>query len=614
MSFFNFLALLGGLALFLYGMELLGEGLSKVTGGRFEKILEKLTDNPVKAVILGAGVTAIIQSSSATTVMVVGLVNSGMMVLNQAVGVIMGANVGTTITSWVLSLAGIESSNFFIKLLKPTSFSPVIAIIGVVLMLFSKKEKKQSIGRIMIGFAILMYGMENMSDAVKPLADIPEFQNLFIMFENPILGMLVGVVLTSVVQSSSASVGILQALCTTGFVKFASAVPIIMGQNIGTCITALISSVGAGKNGRRAAIIHLYFNLIGTIIFMIAFYSLNYILKFSFMNTATTPVGIAIVHSIFNVSATIILLPFSKLLVKLAEITIKDKGEDEESIQEKGKLQKNLKLLDDLFLERPSFAMEQCNIVVGAMSELSKKCLFRAIDCIEHYTEEKFEKVRQMEKDTDTYDDSIGTYLVKLSTKDLPDKQRKYMNTLFHIIGYFERISDHAYNIVQCAKSMNEKQLSLSDLAVNELEVYSKAVKDIVNNSFESFQKKDIEMAKKIEPLEEVIDYLSDELKDRHIMRLTNKQCSVEVGFLWSDLIKDFERIADYCSNIAITVLEIDEDNMNMHEYVNKLKKGENIDFLTQFNIYKQEYLLPELQLPTSKINAILDHKKFDFE
>ena len=614
MSFFNFLALLGGLALFLYGMELLGEGLSKVTGGRFEKILEKLTDNPIKAVVLGAGVTGIIQSSSATTVMVVGLVNSGMMVLNQAVGVIMGANIGTTITSWILSLAGIESNNFFIKLLKPTSFSPVIAIIGVALILFSKKEKKQSIGRIMIGFAILMYGMENMSDAVKPLADIPEFQNLFVMFENPILGMLVGVILTSIIQSSSASVGILQALCTTGFVKFASAVPIIMGQNIGTCITALISSVGAGKNGRRAAIIHLYFNLIGTIIFMIAFYSLNYLLKFSFMNTATTPVGIAIVHTVFNVSATIILLPFSKYLVKLAEFTIKDKAEDEESMEEKGKLQRNLKLLDDLFLERPSFAMEQCSIVVGAMSDLSKKCLFRAIDCIENYTKEKFEKVRQMEKDTDTYDDTIGTYLVKLSTKDLPDKQRKYMNTLFHIIGYFERISDHAYNIVQCAKSMNEKKLSLSDLAVNELEVYAKAVKDIVNNSFESFDKKDIEMAKKIEPLEEVIDDLSEELKDRHIMRLINKQCSVEMGFLWSDLIKDFERIADYCSNIAITVLEIDEDNMNMHEYVNKLKKGEDPDFLKQFNLYKQEYLLPEIQVPVSQINAILEHKKFDFE
>lgn len=613
MSFFDFLALLGGLALFLYGMELLGEGLSKVTGGKFEQILEKLTDNPVKAVILGAGVTAVIQSSSATTVMVVGLVNSGMMILEQAVGVIMGANVGTTITSWVLSLAGIESNNFFIKLLKPTSFSPVIAIIGVVLILFSKKEKKQSVGTIMVGFAILMYGMENMSGAVKPLADIPEFQKLFIMFENPILGMLVGVILTSVVQSSSASVGILQALCMTGFVKFASAVPIIMGQNIGTCITALLSSIGAGKNGRRAAIIHLYFNLIGTIIFMMGFYALNFFLKFKFMDTATTPFGIAIVHSAFNISATLILLPFSKLLLKLAVITIKDEDDDEETV-EKGILQKNLKLLDDIFLERPAFALEQCKLVVDAMSHLSKKCLFKSIDCITNYTDEKFEKVRQMEKDTDTYDDAIGTYLVKLSTKDLPDKSRKYINTLFHIIGYFERISDHAYNVAQSAKQMNDKDSKLSEVAIKELQVYINAVKDIVNMSFECFEMKDAEKARLIEPLEEVIDDLSDDLKDRHIKRLINKKCSVEVGFLWSDLIKDFERIADYCSNIAITVLEIDEDNMNMHEYIINLKKEKNAVFMEQFAKYKQDYLLPEQDDINPKIPAIIEQKKLGFE
>ncbi|MGP1411163.1 MAG: Na/Pi cotransporter family protein [Peptoanaerobacter stomatis] len=588
MTFFDFLSLIGGLALFLYGMEVLGEGLSKVAGGKLEKILEKLTSNPIKAVLLGAGVTAIVQSSSATTVMVIGLVNSNMIKLQQAVGVIMGANIGTTITSWILSLTGIKSDNFFITMLKPTSFSPIIALIGVCLVMFSSKERKKSIGSILIGFAILMYGMDAMSSSVEPLSEIPEFKNLFIMFQNPILGMIVGVVLTSIIQSSSASVGILQALCMTGLVPYASAVPIIMGQNIGTCVTALLSSIGTGKNGRRAALIHLYFNLIGTILFMIAFYTINSIVHFSFMQESATAVGIAVIHSAFNLTATIILLPFSNILLKLATTTIPE-TEDEENI-EVGKLQESLRLLDDLFLETPIFALDQCKIVVNSMSELTKKCLFKAIDSIGDCTESKYEKVKQLEKDSDTYDDAISAYLIKLSTKDLPDEDRKYINTLFHIIGNFERISDHAYNIVQSAKSMQDKGLYLSDIAKQELDVYTKAIRDIIEKTFLYCKNTDYEKSREIEPLEEVIDVLSEELKNRHIQRLIDNKCSVEVGFVWSDLITDFERIADHCSNIAITIVEVGENDLLAHTF----KKEKDEKFMSRFNAYKQEYILPE--------------------
>lgn len=588
MTFFDFLSLIGGLALFLYGMEILGEGLSKVAGGKLEKILEKLTSNPIKAVLLGAGVTAIVQSSSATTVMVIGLVNSNMIKLQQAVGVIMGANIGTTITSWILSLTGIKSDNFFITMLKPTSFSPIIALIGVCLVMFSSKERKKSIGSILIGFAILMYGMDAMSSSVEPLSEIPEFKNLFIMFQNPILGMIVGVVLTSIIQSSSASVGILQALCMTGLVPYASAVPIIMGQNIGTCVTALLSSIGTGKNGRRAALIHLYFNLIGTILFMVAFYSINSIVHFSFMQESATAVGIAVIHSAFNLTATIILLPFSNILLKLATTTIPE-TEDEENI-EAGKLQESLRLLDDLFLETPIFALDQCKIVVNSMSELTKKCLFKAIDSIGDCTESKYEKVKQLEKDSDTYDDAISAYLIKLSTKDLPDEDRKYINTLFHIIGNFERISDHAYNIVQSAKSMQDKGLYLSDIAKQELDVYTKAIRDIIEKTFLYCKNTDYEKSREIEPLEEVIDVLSEELKNRHIQRLIDNKCSVEVGFVWSDLITDFERIADHCSNIAITIVEVGENDLLAHTF----KKEKDEKFMSRFNAYKQEYILPE--------------------
>lgn len=588
MSFYNILSLIGGLALFLFGMEVLGDGLSKVTGGKFELLLEKLTSNLISAVILGAGVTAIIQSSSATTVMVVGLVNSSMINLNQAVGIIMGANIGTTITSWILSLSGIEGTNILIQMLKPENFSPIISIIGIGLIMFSKKEKNRSIGSIMVGFSVLMYGMDGMSNSVKPLADIPEFKNLFIMFKNPILGMIVGLVLTSIIQSSSASIGILQALSMTGLVPFASAIPIIMGQNIGTCVTALLSSIGASKNGRRAALMHLYFNLIGTIIFMIVFYAVHSVVDFPFMDLPAAPIEIAIVHSIFNVSATLILLPFSSLLVKLSTLTIPD-VKDEESI-EITKMQDSLRLLDDLFLERPAFALEQCKLVVNAMSELTKKCLFKSIDSIGNSNDEKYEKIRKYEKDTDRYDDEISKYLVKLSTKNLKDKDREYINTLFHIIGSFERISDHAYNIAQSAKALSDKNLELSELATKELEVYTSAIRNIIDKSFLYFQETDFVKAREIEPLEEVIDVMTDELKNRHIRRLTENKCSIEVGFIWSDMITDFERIADHCSNIAVAVVEIYDQSVSTHS----VKVDKNDKFMAKFNEYSKEYVLPE--------------------
>lgn len=590
MNFFNFLSLIGGLALFLYGMEVLGEGLSKLTGGKLEKILEKLTSNPIKAILLGAGVTAVIQSSSATTVMVVGLVNSSVMKLQQAVGVIMGANIGTTFTSWILSLTGIQSDSFFIQMIKPNNFSPIVAIIGVGMILFSKKERKRNIGKIMIGFAILMFGMESMSSSVEPLADIPEFRELFVMFENPILGMLVGLVLTSLIQSSSASVGILQALCMTGTVTFASAIPIILGQNIGTCVTAIISAIGVGKNGKRAACIHLYFNLLGTMLFLVVFYALNAIFKFSFMPHAATAVDIAIVHSTFNIFATICLFPLRGLLLKLATITIKI---DEEEDAEKTKFEKNIALLDELFLERPAFALEQCDHVVNAMAQLAKKCIFRSVEIVKNYTEENFEKIKSMEKDTDSYDDAISTYLVKLSTKDLADNNRKYINVLFHMIGHLERMTDHALNVAESAKSFNEKGMVLTPDAYKEIDVYGKAIQDIVDKSVHCLQDKDLDLAKDIEPLEELVDNLTKELKDRHIKRLTKNQCSVDAGFVWTDWMTDFERISDHCSNIALSVIETTKNDANMHEYIEHLKKEKNGLFMEKYNIYKEQYQLP---------------------
>lgn len=590
MDFFNVLTMLGGLALFLYGMHTMGEGLSKISGGRLEKILEKLTSNPFKAVALGAIVTAVIQSSSATTVMVVGFVNSGIMKLSQAIGIIMGANIGTTITSWILSLSGIESSNFFIKLLKPSSFAPMLALIGVAFIMFSKKEKKKDVGMILVGFGILMVGMDTMSGAVKPLADVPAFTNLFVMFTNPILGMIVGALLTAIIQSSSASVGILQALCATGSVSYAAAFPIIMGQNIGTCVTAIISSVGANKNARRAALVHLYFNVIGTVVFMVGFYAINAFVHFSFMENVAGAAGIALIHTIFNVVATLILLPFTKGLEKLAYLTIRE-DEDEKKLMAEAD---DFQVLDVRFLDSPAFAVAQCKSLTIKMAELSKSALFKSIELLSEYDENKAAEVEKLESRVDHYEDEIGSYLVKLSSKNILEKDSHTLSMLLHLIGDFERISDHAVNIMEAAKEMHTKGLTFSDMAKEELKVFSRALKDIINITMQVFEDEDKELAVAVEPLEEVIDYLNEKLKKRHIERLREGICTIELGFIFSDIKANYERVADHCSNIAICMIQLNsEEEFDAHEYLEKLKREENTEFREKYNSYKNQYRLP---------------------
>lgn len=552
MDFFGILKMIGGLALFLYGMDLMGEGLERASGGKLEKILEKLTSNPIKAVLLGAGVTAIIQSSSATTVIVVGFVNSGIMKLEQAVGLIMGANIGTTITSWLLSLAGIESGNFFINLLKPSSFSPILAMIGVVFLQFLKSDKKKNIGMIMVGFAILMTGMDTMSAAVKPLANVPEFTNILLMFSNPLLGLAAGAILTAIIQSSSASVGILQALCMTGAVTFGTAFPIIMGQNIGTCITAIISGIGASKNARRTALVHLYFNLIGTAIFMSVFYALNSFMNFAFLDTAANAAGIAVIHSIFNVTATIILLPFSKLLVKLAMMTIRDDKAEESLPDNAGR---TVKILEPRFLELPSYATEVCMEATEKMAYLSMKAVLKAVDLLKNYNDEEAQKVIDLENEVDRYESELGAYMVNLSGKDLAVHEGHLLSTMLHSIGDFERLSDHAVTIRNAAEEMFTKQMKFSEHAQQELDEYIAQVQKIMDTTLSCFKNNDEALAQRISPMGEMAEKLSSDARKNHIRRLKEGKCTIELGFVQSDLLTSMESIVDHCTNVAETVI-----------------------------------------------------------
>lgn len=588
MDFFSILTLFGGLAMFLYGMQVMGDGLAKISGGKLEKILENLTSNPVKAVLLGAGVTAVIQSSSATTVMVVGFVNSGIMKLSQAVGVIMGANIGTTITSWILSLAGIESSNFFIRLLKPSSFAPVLALIGIIFLMFQKNSRKKDVGSILVGFAVLMYGMETMSGAVKPLADVPEFTGILTKFSNPILGVLAGALLTAVIQSSSASVGILQALCMTGAVHFSTALPIIMGQNIGTCVTALLSSVGASKNAKRAAMVHLYFNLIGTIIFMGIFYALNGMIGFSFMERAANPAGIAVIHSAFNIAATLILLPFGSLLEKLACLTIRDEKEEVVSAEDR-----EFMILESRFLEKPAFAVEQSRTASRKMARESHNALTVALDLIENYSEDGAQRVEEMESKVDRYEDELGTYLVKLNHADLTERDSHSLSIMLHCIGDFERISDHAVNIMESARELYEKGSRFSDKAMQEPKIMEKAVVDIVDTAYTVFDRQDVQLAKSIEPLEEVVDELCQELKRRHIQRLRAGECTIEMGFVLSDITTSLERISDHCSNIGVCVTQVREDMYDTHSHLDDLKNAPGETFFRDMEEVRARYVLP---------------------
>lgn len=588
MDIFGVLNMVCGLALFLYGMHIMGEGLTRMSGGKLETILEKLTNNTLKAVLLGAAVTAVIQSSSATTVMVVGFVNSGIMKLSQAAGVIMGANVGTTITSWILSLTGIEGSSVLIRLLKPSSFTPVMALCGVAFIMFTKNEKKHNIGQILVGFTVLMNGMNMMSDAVKPLADVPEFTNILLMFTNPVLGMIAGLALTAIIQSSSASVGILQALCITGAVQYSAALPIIMGQNIGTCVTALLSSVGASKNARRASLIHLYFNLIGTVLFMVVFYAINAVAPFAFLDEPASATGIAVIHTAFNLLATLVLLPFSGGLVKLACLTVRD-DEKVEKIDD-------FQLLDERFLAQPAFAVEQCRVVTGRMAQLTKEAIFDACGLIDggEYTEEKAERIAALEAKIDHYEDNLGTYMVKLSHANLSKNDGHTVSMLLHSISDFERISDHAVGLMRAAKEMHEKGLSFSEMAGRELHVFANATRDIVSRAVFSFETGDLEMAATVEPLESAIDSINVQIKNRHIDRLQSGRCTIELGFILQDICTDLERVSDHCSNIAVYQIEVPQDELDTHEYLQSLRRQGSLSFEAARRNYKMLYALPE--------------------
>ena len=582
MDFFDVLTLLGGLSLFLFGMNLMGNSLEKCAGSSLKVLLSKLTSRKILGFLTGLGVTAVIQSSSATTVMVVGFVNSGLLSLRQAIGVIMGANVGTTVTAWILSLTGLDGESFFIRLLEPTSFSPVLALIGVGLTMMAKSERKKDVGTILLGFAVLMFGMDTMSGAVAGLQDVPEFQSIFLMFTNPVLGVLAGAILTAIIQSSSASVGILQALSATGQVTYGAAIPIIMGQNIGTCVTAMISSVGANKNAKRAAVVHLLFNIIGTCVWLSGFYLINAVVHFDFVGNSIDQLGIAVVHTTFNVLCTALLFPFSGLLEKLACRLVRD-----------DKVPEQIQILDERLLSTPPVAIGRCQEVAETMARISMDALRTGCRLIEHYDAKEAQAVRETEKEADQYEDMLGTYLVKLGRENLSERDNRQVSKLLHIIGDFERISDHAVNVVESAEEMRSKGLHFSPQAKQELNVLTSAVGEIMDLSLDAFLKDDPDLAVKVEPLEQVVDTLKEQLRNRHILRLQRGECTIELGFVWSDLLTDLERVADHCSNIAGCVIEMSHGSLDVHEYLDYIKGG-SIAFQRAYNAYARKYALME--------------------
>ncbi|MFR4352263.1 MAG: Na/Pi cotransporter family protein [Roseburia sp.] len=584
MDIFGILTLVGGLALFLYGMNVMGAGLEKMSGGKLERILENLTSNPIKAVLLGAGVTAVIQSSSATTVMVVGFVNSGIMKLSQAIGIIMGANIGTTVTSWLLSLSGIQGDNFFVKMLKPSSFSPILAIIGIIFVMSAKNDKKKDIGEIMLGFAVLMFGMQTMSGAVEPLADVQEFTSILTMFENPILGVLAGAILTAVIQSSSASVGILQALSVTGAFTYGSVIPIIMGQNIGTCVTAMLSALGANKGAKRTAFVHLYFNLIGTVIFLILFYSGNAIFHFAFTGEIVGVAGIALIHTVFNVFTTILLLPFTKVLEKLAYLTI-PKTEDEKRTAEDVFV-----ILDERFLSTPAFAIEQCRSLVSQMAETTRASFLEAMSVLADFSKEKAQEVIKKENLVDTYDDKLTAYLTRLSSENLSYHDSLRVTSLLHCLTDFERISDHAINVVESAEQMHKEGHEFSKKGKDEMKIYGEAIEDILNRTTNAFVANDQELARTVEPLEEVIDELNRDIRKHHMKRLRKGKCTIELGLVLSDLAMNYERVADHCSNIAVYMMQLKDTQLEEHSFTGQLDESESAEFTRLLQEFGQKY------------------------
>ncbi len=583
MDIFKVLTMIGGLCLFLFGMNLMGQALERRAGGKLRTLLDKMTSNVFAGFLTGLGITAIIQSSSATTVMVVGFVNSGLMTLRQAINVIMGANVGTTVTAWLLSLAGIDSGNVWIKLLKPTSFTPVLALIGIIFYMFCKDNKKKDTGMILLGFATLMFGMDTMSGAVAGLKDVPGFAELFIMFKNPILGVLVGAVLTGIIQSSSASVGILQALALTGQVSYAAAIPIIMGQNIGTTVTALLSSVGTNKNAKRAAVVHLMFNVIGVVVLLTVFCIVKAIFAPALLNESATMYGIAIAHSLFNILCTAMLLPCGDLLEKLAIRLVPDAAQEEQAVE-----------LDERLLATPSLALQRCRAVAGDMAVCAVRALENALTAFNHYTPELADSIRKDEDRCDHYEDVIGTYLVKLSAQKMGSSESEEATELLKTIGDWERISDHAVNVLESAEELREKELAFSGTAQAELNTLCDAIREILTLAQNAFARQDVTAALKVEPLEQVIDALKEEMRTRHILRMQQGQCSIEAGFVWSDLLTDLERTSDHCSNIAGCVIDAAQHNLNLHETLHAIRRSDE-SFQRRFRSYLEAYQLPTL-------------------
>ena len=578
MDLFQFLNLLGGLSLFLFGMNVMGQALERRAGSRLRSLLGKMTTNPVAGLLTGLAVTAVIQSSSATTVMVVGFVNSGLMTLRQAINMIMGANIGTTVTAWILSLAGISSSNIFVRLLKPSSFTPIVAFVGMIYYMFCKSDKKKDTGLILLGFATLMFGMETMSGSVAGLREVPGFRDLFIMFKNPVLGVLAGTVLTAIIQSSSASVGILQALAVTGQVSYGAAIPIIMGQNIGTCVTAMLSAVGANKNAKRAALVHLSFNVIGTAVWLTVFCLVKWLLSPAILNESASLLGIAVAHSVFNVLCTVLMLPLSNVLEKLVCHLVPE-GKKPETVME----------LDERLLATPPVALARCRKVAADMANCAVASMKQGIAALTDYSPALAEQVRKAENQTDHFEDILGTYLVKLSTRRISASDSNEAAKLLKIIGDFERIADHAVNLVQSAEELGNKEMALSQEASRELGVLTGAVSEILDLSLEAFLKNDMGPAGMVEPLEQVIDELKEQLRTAHILRLQQEKCSIEAGFIWSDLLTDLERVSDHCSNIAGCVLDMQEGNLNLHESLRAMKEDRE-KFADRYLLYRKKY------------------------
>ncbi len=581
---FAIIGLLGGVAFFLYGMNVMSSGLEKMSGGGLERALGKMTSNPLKGLLLGAGITVAIQSSSALTVMLVGLVNSGVMQFQQTVSVIMGSNIGTTLTAWLLSLVGLEGDNFFITLLKPSSFAPIAAFAGIMMLMVSKKQKTRDIGTILVGFAVLMTGMSLMSDAMEPLTELDNFDQFLSVFKNPLVALLISTAFTGIIQSSAASVGILQTLALSGGVTYGMAIPIILGQNIGTCVTSLISSIGVSKNAKRVSVLHISFNLIGSLLYMIVFYVLDLIFKAPFLDQSINALGIAIVHSLFNVSVTFILLPFSKLLIKIAEKVVHGESKKESEV-----------LIDERLLATPAFALSECQNTTKKMAEISFNTLVSAIDLTDEYSVDGLNNILASEDELDKYEDKLGSYIVKLSGKSISDADSRRAAQLLHTIGDFERIGDHAVNLADVAKEIHEKKIEFSPTAQHEIAVLKEAIKEILDITLRAFVNDSAEIATQIEPLEEVIDDIIAEVRANHIKRLQKGQCTIEYGFVLSDFLNNVERVSDHCSNIAVSIIEVAEKNFDSHEYLSSVKSGDNNYFRIKYTEYRTKYSINEV-------------------